>query len=81
MMPNIGTAHEPEAELLSANDAIEDFQRLRALFRQRQQADQPVPLRVPLWVLLEAIDYLDPEALRQIARRTEERLAAVPSAS
>lgn len=69
------SVHEPEAELLSAEDAIQDAERLRALFRQRRQAEQPVPLQVPLWVLLEAIEHLEPEVLRQIDRRIDERLA------
>jgi hypothetical protein len=76
MMAEVKSVHEPEAELLSAEDAIQDAERLRMLFRQRRQAEEPVPLRVPLWVLLEAIDHLGPEALRQVGRRIEERLAA-----
>lgn len=73
-MAQVRTVHEPEAELLTADDAIQDAERLRVLFRQ-QKAEQPVSLRVPLWVLLEAIDQLEPEALRQVAQRAEERLA------
>lgn len=79
MTPTTGTVHEPEAELLSADDAIQDAERLRARFRQRREAERAVPLRVPLWVLLEALDHLDSEALRQVAHRAEERLAAAHS--
>lgn len=75
-----GMAHEPDTQLLSAEDAIRDAQQLQELFRQRRQAEQPVPLRVPLRVLLEALDSLDQEALREIARRAEERLSAVAHA-
>ncbi|MDQ3814583.1 MAG: hypothetical protein M3347_11605 [Armatimonadota bacterium] len=75
-MSKMGSVHEPEAELLSAEDAIQDAARLRALFRQRQQAEPVVSVPVPLSALLEAIDHLEPDALRQVARRAEERLVA-----
>ncbi len=75
MMAQRGSVHEPEAELLSADDAIHDAERLRALFQKRRQAEQPVPLRVPLWALLEALDHLEPEALCQVVQRASERLA------
>lgn len=76
MIQKIGSVHEPEAELLSAEDAIRDAQQLRVLLRQRREVEQPVPLRVPLWVLLDAIDRLEPEALHEVSRRVEERLTA-----
>jgi hypothetical protein len=64
-MANVGSAHE--AESLSAEDAIQDAARLRALLRQRRQAEWAVPVRVPLSALLEAIDRLEPDELRQAA--------------
>jgi len=70
-----GMVHEPEAELLSAEEAIEDAARLRILFRRRERA---VPVRVPLWALLEAIDHLEPDELIHVVRRAEERLMARP---
>ena len=40
--------HEPNAPLLSAQEAIQDAERLRELlWRNRQRAKQEVPLRVP----------------------------------
>ncbi|MBM3234712.1 hypothetical protein FJZ31_00255 [Candidatus Poribacteria bacterium] len=75
-MMHRGSVHEPEAELLNAEDAIQDAERLRAMFQKRRQAEQSVPLRVPLSALLEALDHLEPEALRQVAQRASERLAA-----
>ncbi len=75
-MSQKGSVHEPEAELLNAEDAIQDAARLRAWFRQRQQSERVVSVRVPLWALLEAIDHLPPDELRQVARRAEERLVA-----
>ena len=81
MTRNTGSVHEPEAELLSAEDAIQDAERLRTLFRQQRQTAQPVQLQMPLWVLLEALDHLEPEALRLVARRAEERLAEAHGAT
>ena len=69
------SVHEPEEELLSAEDAIEDAERLDALFRRRRQTEQLVALRVPLSTLMEAIDQLELEDLRKVGRRVEERLA------
>lgn len=71
------SVHEAEAELLSAEDAIQDAARLRALFRQRWQEERAVPVRVPLWALLEAIDRLEPDELYQAVQRATKRLAAV----
>jgi hypothetical protein len=76
MMALRGSVHEPEAELLSAEDAIQDANRLRALFQKQRQAEQLVPLRVPLWVLLEALDHLEPKALRKVIQRASKRLTA-----
>ena len=67
--------HEPEEEFLSAEDAIEDAERLDALFRRRRQSEQLVALRVPLSALMEAIDQLELEDLRKVGKRVEERLA------
>ena len=81
MMAQKGSVHEPEAELLSAEDAIQDAEQLGMMFRQRRRAEEPVPLRVPLWVLLEALDSLEPEALHEVVQRAEARLAMVPRVS
>lgn len=74
-MVKISQVHEPEAALLSADDAIQDAERLRLRFHQ--QKSHAVPLHTPLSVLLEAIDYLEPEALSQIVRRAEARLEVI----
>jgi len=81
MMAQKGSVHEPEAELLSAEDAIQDAEQLRIMFRQRRRAEESVPLRVPLWVLLEALDSLEPEALHEVVQRAEARLEMVPRVS
>jgi len=79
MMAKMGSVHEPEAELLSAEDAIQDAARLRAVFRRRRQTERAVPVRVPLWSLLEAIDRLEPGELREVVQRAKERLVGVGS--
>jgi hypothetical protein len=77
MMAKPKSIHEAGAELLSAEDAIQDAARLRALFQQWRQRERAVPVRVPLSALLEAIDYLEPDELRQAVQRAEKRLATV----
>jgi hypothetical protein len=70
------SVHEPGAQLLSAQDAIQDAERLRALLlRNRQQAKREVQLRVPFTVIVEAVDQLEADELRLLAQRLEERLA------
>jgi len=70
--------HEPEVPLLSAQDAIQDAERLRSLLqRNRQRAEREVQLRVPLTAIIEAIDQLKANELRLLAQRLEERLASV----
>ena len=72
------SVHEPEARLLSAQDAVQDAERLRALLRRNQQrAEREVQLRVPFTVIIEAIDQLETGELRLLAQRLEERLAVV----
>ncbi len=71
------TIHEPDAELLNAEEAIEDGERLRMLFSRGQKIERAVELHIPLSVLLDAIDHLDVEALQTIAQRAEERLAGI----
>jgi hypothetical protein len=72
--------HEPNAPLLSSQDAIQDAERLRELlWRNRQQAEQEVQLRVPFTVILKAIDQLETSELRLLVQRLKERLAAVQS--
>ncbi len=72
------SVHEPEAQLLSGQDAIQDAERLRALLRRnRQRAERDVQLRVPFTVIIEAIEQLETGELRLLAQKLEERLAVV----
>ena len=64
--------HEPEAELANAKEALDDAARLLRVIGTLPT----VPIRVPLWALLEAIDALEPPDLQQIVRRVNERLAS-----
>jgi len=74
------SVHEPKAPLLSAQDAIQDAERLQELlWRNRQQAEREVQLRVPFTVILKAIDQLEASELRLLVQRLEDRLAAVQS--
>ena len=62
--------HEPNASLLGAQDAIQDAERLQELlWRNRQQAEQEVQLRVPFTVILKAIDQLEANWQRILASR------------
>jgi hypothetical protein len=72
MMPNKESVHEPEAELLSAEDAVQDAARLRLLLRRK--SEHWVPLRVPLSALLEALDALEPKDLQQAVHHAQERI-------
>ena len=78
MMKRAESMHEPEAQLLSGQDAIQDAGRLRALLRRnRERAEREVQLRVPLTVIIEALDQLEPGELHLLAQRLEERLTVV----
>ncbi len=68
--------HEPEAELLSAEDALQDAERLRAVLRQRQR-ERSVPLRVPLSALLDALDTLESKELQQVVKHAQDRLVTM----
>ena len=76
-MEQVKSVHEPEAKLLSAEDAIQDAARLSAAMRGRRASERAVPVRVPLWALLEALDVLELPELNQVAHRVQERLASV----
>ena len=73
MNPPVGQVHEPDEALHDAEAAIEDARRLREVFK-REATSRAVPIHVPLWALLEALDYLRPDELRQVAQRAEARL-------
>ena len=72
---NPKSAPEPEEELIGADEAFPGAAEVREMMRQRKV----VVLRAPLWVLLDAIDALDPRDLRQVEHRVTHRLASANS--
>ena len=70
--------HEPSALLLTAEDAIEDGENLQQWFRQPETNKPSIPLRlhVPFSALLEILDQLEPENLRQVVYHAEKRLVS-----
>ena len=72
---NPKSAHEPEEELIDAEEVLAGAADVREMVRQRKG----VALRVPLWALLDAIDALDRRDLQQVARRVEHRLVSANS--
>lgn len=72
---NPKNAHELEEELIGVDEAFTGAAEAREMMRQRKV----VVLRAPLWVLLDAIDVLDPRDLRQVARHVADRLVSAKS--
>ncbi len=71
------TAHEPEAEVMSAEEAWEDSQRAAAVLQRNLLKVQPVVrLQVPLTMFMSALDGLSREELTLLQKRVAERLAA-----
>ncbi|RLC76818.1 MAG: hypothetical protein DRI61_12600 [Chloroflexi bacterium] len=73
---NEGRVHEPEAELLSPEDISKDAQRIQEWYA-RWQTGQEITIKVPVWTLLEAIEFLGPDELQLLRKRVEERLGAL----
>lgn len=71
--------HEPSALLLTAEDAIQDAENLQQWFRQPETKKSSIPLRlhVPFSALLEILDQLEPENLRQVVHHAQERLVSI----
>lgn len=71
------TAHEPEAEVMSADDVWNDAQRLAALLnRNAAEDEQAIQLQIPLTAYLSALDNLDRDELLLLRDRVDERLAS-----
>lgn len=70
------SAHEPEAEVMSAAEVRDDAQRLANVLRNNWlRAEHIVNLQIPLSVFLSALDNLSQDELMILRRRVEERLA------
>jgi hypothetical protein len=75
--PEMGSVHEPEAELVGYKETLEDYAHLKSLFDIEDAQEPSLSLRVPLSAMLDAIDHMQVDALRQVARRAQSRLAAL----
>jgi len=71
------SAHEPEAEVMSAADVWNDAQQIADVLRQNLLKAEPmVQLQVPLSVFLSALDSLNRDELMVLHQRVEQQLAA-----
>ena len=79
MPANGQSIHEPEAELSTLEEALEDAEVMRAYLKRKQkiQAEPSINLRVPLWVVIEAIDQMEESALQQVVQHVEKRLVYI----
>jgi len=74
MNVKMGSVHEPEAELLGAQDALGDVKRLEERLLQPQ--GRVVAVRVELSALIDALEQLNLDELRQVSQYVQKRLAA-----
>lgn len=73
----IKSAHEPEEEVMSAEDVWADAQQIAEVLRQNLSRAEPmVGVQIPLSVFLSALDNLSRDELLALRDRVEELLAA-----
>ena len=71
------TIHEPDAPLMSADDAIADADRLKELLRGKALNSEPsVELRIPLATFIAALDRFDETELLLVKQRLDGKLRA-----
>ncbi len=71
------SVHEPDAPLMSADDAIADADRLKELLRGKALSSElSVELRIPLAAFLAALDRFDETELRLVKQRLDGKLQA-----
>ncbi|MCP3998707.1 MAG: hypothetical protein GY722_27095 [bacterium] len=71
------TAHEPEAEVMSAADVWDDARRLAEVLQNNaSKTGHVVRLQVPLSAYLAALDDLSREDLVILRKRLDQRLAS-----
>lgn len=71
------TIHEPDAPLMSAEDAIADAERVKEALRKKALTTEPsVELKIPLDVFLDALDQFERSELLLVKQRLEGRLQA-----
>lgn len=71
-----GSVHEPDAELLSAEDAVADGLQLIELFHRKEAEKQRARPQLSLSSVLAAIDEFPPKDLLAVKQRLEARLLA-----
>lgn len=70
------SAHEPEAEVMSAAEVWDDAQQIANVLRQNLLKAEPVvQFQIPLSLFLSALDNFSRNELRILRNRIEERLA------
>ncbi len=70
------SAHEPQAQVMNADEVWKDAQRVANVLQENLLATEPmVKLQIPLSVFLSALDSLNREELILLRERVEERLA------
>ena len=81
MRSEVKSIHEPEAELVTLDEVLEGAEVVRTYLERKRkiQSEQSVSPRVPLWVVIEAIDQMGEPALRQVVQHVEKRLASIVS--
>lgn len=71
------SAHEPDAEVMNAEDIWNDARQLAEALRQNAlNVESVVRLPIPFSVLLSALDELTHDELTLLQQRVEERLTA-----
>ena len=69
------TAHEPDEEVMDAEDVWNDAQDLAGLLRQNLSQTEPViQLQIPLSVLFAAVNGLNQEELQLLKEHVEDRI-------
>ena len=70
------SVHEPEANVMSAEDVWDDAQQIAELLKQNVLQTEPiVHVDIPLSSFLSALDNLNRDELEILHKRIEERLA------
>lgn len=73
----IKTPHEPQEQVMSAREAVEDADRLEALLKRNiLKAEPMVRIQIPFSSFLNALESFDRDELAILRQRVDEYLAA-----
>jgi hypothetical protein len=71
------TVHEPNAQLMSADDVIADADRLKAALCKKAMSSEPsVALKIPLATFLDALEGFSENELLLVKQRLDGKLRA-----